>query len=124
MQKEEEKSVAIVHKPQAKSSSNYEDMVTSIGVITVSLAFLIYVTFLSIAQMYQIEDQNTQEKDALGGVIQPFFSNKPDCAKMDENFDACVKSQAEGSGCSWYAGCRKCIVGSHNGKSREEICEK
>lgn len=35
--------------------------------------------------------------------------NPADCAKNDDDFDACVAGQRQGSGCSWYATCSKCI---------------
>ncbi len=120
MQNEEKKSVALVHKPHIKSASSYEDFVSSIGVIMVSVAFLLYVAFLSISQTYQIGGKTAAGNGA--GMSLPFFSSKPNCDKMNDNFEACVKSQAGGSGCSWYADCRKCIEGGHSGKSREEIC--
>ena len=113
---------SIIHLQGAISAHNLEDFVSSLGVIIVSVIFILYVAIVSlIPAAFSSKQSSTFGKTGSNSMF-PFFTKQPDCKKMNGNFDACVKSQAEGSGCSWYADCNLCIAGGHEGKSREELC--
>jgi hypothetical protein len=46
--------------------------------------------------------------------------NPNDCAQNDGDFESCVTGQQQGSGCSWYAACSKCIPDTD--KDSHSIC--
>lgn len=57
-----------------------------------------------------------------GQNIIPISDGNYDCKKHTGDFTSCVNAQVAGKGCSWYADCKACIKGSHDGKTYEEIC--
>lgn len=103
------------------SMEHAEDRATSIIVVGVCLVFLGYV----ILNMATIRGIN-----ALDGLSPPSLQTVPqrvgyyDCTQHDGDYDSCVRAQTSGKGCSWYADCRACIIGSHDGKTYEQICGK
>lgn len=115
---------SMVHVKGAVSAHNLEDFVSTVGVIVVSVVFILYVAAVSLVPgVFSSKDTSSgQAQNNQNNAIFPFLAKPPDCKKMNGDFDACVKSQAEGSGCSWYADCNACIVGGHEGRSREELC--
>ncbi len=120
--KQDSPCLSLVHMPDVLSSSKFEDMASSIGVIIVSLVFLTYVFIISTFPNI-LTSSNSQVES--GGPQMKIFAppvSRVDCNKLDGNYKDCVQAQISGGGCSWYAGCNKCIVGSHEGKSRQEIC--
>ncbi|MFO0704074.1 MAG: hypothetical protein U0525_05120 [Patescibacteria group bacterium] len=125
--KHENHSNKMVHLKHEKTAHNLEDLVSTVGVIVVSAAFLLYVVLLAFNQASIVERNermNSVVQNNQGNLVFPFLGTNNDCKKMNGNFEACVKSQAEGSGCSWYAGCDACIYGSHEGRKKEELCKK
>jgi len=123
-QKEPKTEKSIVHVEGSISAHNLEDFVSSVGVIIVSIVFILYVAVVSLVPgVFSSKQSNFAGKTGSNAIF-PFFAKQPDCKKMNGDFDACVKSQSQGSGCSWYADCSACIAGGHDGKSREELCGK
>lgn len=113
---------SLVHMPHVLSSSKFEDMASSIGVVIVSMVFLTYVVVIS--NFPNILTKSNSQIGTEGPQVGIFTApvGKVDCKKLDGNHNACVQAQISGGGCSWYARCDKCIVGSHDGKSEQEIC--
>lgn len=52
---------------------------------------------------------NMSERHVAVPTIHPKAPNPIDCAQNNGDFEACVAGQQQGSGCSWYATCSRCI---------------
>jgi len=101
-----------------------EDKVTTIIVLTVTVFFLLFVGAQILLQ-YRAGDGGLIDKDQTSNRSGlPFIQSGSQytCAQHDNDPEACVKAQTQDKGCSWYSDCRKCIVGSHDGKTYEELC--
>lgn len=107
-------------KPQL-SAEKIEDKITSVIIVAICFCFLAYVGYQTIMM--------NNNKSGSSPSPQPGRNNAPltvvnyDCKKHSGDFTGCVNAQVSGKGCSWYASCKACIVGSHDGKTYEEICE-
>lgn len=99
-----------------KVSSQREDTISTFIILFICIFFLLFVS----VQTYMQKKTGAQNTDFPVGI--PSSIEKYPCSDHDNDFDTCVKVQQEGKGCSWYADCRKCIVGSHDGKTYEDIC--
>lgn len=65
---------------------------------------------------------NMSETYATVPGTPPKAPNPIDCARNDGDFEACVTGQQQGSGCSWYATCSKCIPDAD--KDSPTICNQ
>lgn len=108
----------INHHTKRPRGEDIEDRVSTYFIILICVLFLGYVIFLSLPRK---QDGTSSNPIQVQSSV-PFIRSDYKCNIHDNNPEACVKAQTSGKGCSWYASCRKCIVGSHDGKTYEEIC--
>ena len=115
------------------SAATWEDRFSSVVVIAISLLFGFYVSVLATfpglisdpsGQVTRTDVRYTEVTNKTNPLARFFASLESAyaCEKHDDDYNGCVRAQVDGKGCSWYAGCRACIRGSHDGKSREDIC--
>ena len=101
------------------SAEKIEDKISSIIIIAICLCFLAFVGYQTVMM---------GNKSATNSTPQPVRTSIPlsngnyDCNKHSGDFTSCVNAQVAGKGCSWYADCKACIKGSHDGRTYEEIC--
>lgn len=95
-----------------------EDRLSSSIIIVICFIFLVFVVTQGLSF-----GKGTKESGGIPNLnISSRFLTKYNCPLHNNDFDACVKVQKSGKGCSWYADCRKCIVEDNKAKSRDEIC--
>lgn len=103
------------------SAEKIEDKISSVIIVAICAFFLVYVA-------YQTFVLNKAKGE--GSLTPPSRTTIPlsvinyDCGKHTGDSQGCVNAQVAGKGCSWYSDCNACIVGSHDGKSYQEICGK